>query len=72
MPPFPCLARAPCIHRVDGQPTNSMPFYRILGDWDEMAPVGDAEVDGAETGKANQQVLLTAVLLYFIHDPLAC
>lgn len=36
--------------------TNSMPFYRILGDWDEMGPVGDADVDGAETGKANQQV----------------
>lgn len=33
-----------------------MPFYRILGDWDEMGPVGDAEVDGAETVKANQQV----------------
>ena len=36
-----------------------MPFYRILGDWDEMGPVGDAEVDGGETGKANQQVRRT-------------
>lgn len=33
-----------------------MPFYRILGDWDEMGPVGDAELDSADTGKANQQV----------------
>lgn len=35
---------------------NSMPFYRILGDWDEMGPSGDAEADGAGAGKANQQV----------------
>lgn len=45
-----------------------MPFYQILGDWDEMGPVGDAEVEGAETGKADQQV---GMRYMFIRSP-AC
>ncbi|CAM9622814.1 unnamed protein product [Ectocarpus sp. 8 AP-2014] len=34
----------------------SMPFYRVLSDWDEMAPVGGAEIDVADPARANQQV----------------
>lgn len=32
-----------------------MPFYRILGEWDEMAPGGDLEMDDDEM-RARQQV----------------
>lgn len=39
-----------------------MTFYRILGDWDEMGPPGDPDIDDEET-RAYQQVRRRFVIM---------
>ena len=40
-----------------------MTFYRLLGDWDEMGPPGDTDMDDAET-RAYQQVREIFVMMH--------